>query len=160
MVYAMKLKNDPFWKIKFGKKFLLLYYFGEIPKPLKNEIIKYSKEHGMDIYSLLTIRDWCDRSIPTSPSLMVSYFVHASAVITNTFHGCALSILYQKAFAVHQEGKKKVENLLNMYRVEDHFFTDNNIDLQTCMEKAPATKDLIEYNRNKSLKLLNNHTKI
>lgn len=134
--------------------YLLLYYFDEPPQDLKNEIISFACKRKLKIISLITRRDWCNVFVPSSPQAMVSYYIKAKYVVTNTFHGCALSLLYGKPFAVHDEGKVKVTELMEGYNKTQHIFSDVE-DLEKILcDIMPAERMEIRRNAEKSLMYL------
>lgn len=139
--------------LHLNQPYLLLYYFGLIPDNIRRAIQQYAHTHQMRIVSLLTRRDWCDNFIPSSPGNMVSCYAGASAVITNTFHGCALSLIYQVPFAAHEEGKVKVKELLNTYESADRLFIDAN-NLSTILERKLNNKALVNTLAMQSLEKL------
>lgn len=104
------------------KPFLLLYYFNSFTQSQQESIIQYAKEKKLEIISLLSYRKWCNKSIMPSPQNLIFYFSHATCVITDTFHGTAFSLIYEKRFAVFDEGKNKVKELLLTYNKQDHLF--------------------------------------
>ncbi len=106
-------------------RYILLYYFGEIEASLQAGIQEYAAAHGLKIVSLLKDRAWCDYSIPADPMSMLQYFNSASAVVTNTFHGCAFSMIFERPFAAHDVGKIKVRDLLTSLGEENRLFTDS-----------------------------------
>lgn len=108
--------------IDISVPYLLLYYFGDISTEIQNAIISYASSHNLKVVSMPYVRKWCDMSRNQDPRNMVSYFQHAAAVITNTFHGCALSLVFEKPFAVHNEGKNKITSFLNLYHESDRYF--------------------------------------
>ena len=57
---------------------------------------------------------------------MIFYFKNASYILTDTFHGTAFSLIYEKKFAVFEEGKNKVKELLITYNMNDHLFNNYN----------------------------------
>lgn len=123
--------------------YLLLYYFDEPSEDLKNEIISLAREEKIKIISLITKRDWCDIFVPSSPQAMVSYYINAKYIVTNTFHGCALSLLYGKRFAVHDEGKVKVLELMEIYNQSKHIFSDaKDLKCKLCEEAPAKEKDI------------------
>jgi hypothetical protein len=133
--------------------YLLIYYFGSIPEDIRIAIQQYAQTHQMKIVSLLKRRDWCDAFISSSPCNMVSCFAGASAVVTNTFHGCALSLIYQIPFAAHEEGKVKVKELLNTYESADRLFTVGQ-NLTTILEQKLNNTELIKSLARQSLERL------
>ncbi len=117
--------NVFFKPISSKRPFLLLYYFGKIPKNLKKAIIEYASRQNLIIYSMPENRNWCYKSVLSSPHNMISYFSAAESIITNTFHGTAFSLIFEKPFAVFDSGKNKVEELLCRYGEKDRLFSDS-----------------------------------
>ena len=128
-------------QLHIKRSYILLYYFGNIPMDIRIAIREYAKARNMKIVSLLTKRDWCDYFIPSSPGNMVACYAGASAVVTNTFHGCALSLIFQVPFAAHEEGKVKVKELLDTYESADRLFIDAS-NLSVILERKLNNKEL------------------
>lgn len=126
---TLLLNKDDYLKLmkseKVGFKYLLLYYFGEPNEQLRSNIQCYAQKNNLKIVSLLKHRKWCHYNIPADPCNAILYFNYADAVITNTFHGCALSMIFEKAFAVHDEGKIKVSALLSQYDQKKRLFVNS-----------------------------------
>ena len=58
---------------------------------------------------------WCDEYIACGPRAFLGYLHNADYVITDTFHGSAMSIQYQKQFVCMGEGKAKTDSLLEEF---------------------------------------------
>ena len=111
-------------RLKTKRPYVLLYYFGNMPEPLKESIVSYANANGLDLVSMPSYRPWCNKSYISSPQNMVSLFMEATAIVTNTFHGTAFSLIFEKPFADHDVGKNKVKELLIRYGEESRLFTD------------------------------------
>lgn len=109
-------------KKKIQRPYLLLYFFGKITTDLQESLIRYAETNHLAIVSMPLIRSWCDYSEMSSPQNMISYFSSAQAIITDTFHGTAFSMVYGKPFAVHDDGKIKISELLSLYKEEQRLF--------------------------------------
>lgn len=109
-----------------GYKYILIYYFGELGENEILSLLKYAKDKKLKIVSFMTNRKWCDVIIPNSPYDFIRYFDNAEIVVTNTFHGCAFSLIFEKNFLVHSEGKNKVNELLGEYNCEHLLYDENN----------------------------------
>lgn len=146
---------------KIGFKYILLYYFGEPDEQLRSTIQDYAKKRNLRTVSLLRHRQWCDYSIPADPAKAILYFNNAEAVITNTFHGCALSMIFEKAFAVHEEGKIKVSNLLTQYDQQKRLFI-NSSDIYDLLDNSYKiiNNDKFDSVRKQSLELLHKALKV
>lgn len=137
------------------KPYILLYFFEYIPKQYYDKIISYAKLKNLKIVSFGSNRFWCDKSIIASPSGMISYFSNAECIITDTFHGSAFSIIYEKPFAVFNEGKNKVIELLKIYNLENHLFTDfNNLEKTLMQSNNVHSSGLYDKIRNNSINIL------
>lgn len=136
-------------------KYLLLYFFGTVGPELREEIRKIAEQKGLKIVSLLKHRAWCDQSVPADPFEVLRYYENASYVITNTFHGCAFSLIFESNFAVHNEGKIKVLDVLNRYGEAKRLFSDPKEigNIFSAPPKAEKSK-IFERNQKESLQKL------
>lgn len=137
-------------------RYLLIYCFGNIAI-MKDAIISYAKQRGLKTVSFLTKREWCDYSVEEDPRLMVTYYKYAACVVSNTFHGTAFSIIYEKPFAVFDEGKNKVKELLQMYKQEKRLISAPE-SLKKSLDCDITDDDIQTFNiiKEKSLTLLFN----
>lgn len=140
--------------IPSSKPYLLLYFFGSIPPILKNELLYYAKKHQLAIVSMPLSRTWCDVSVFSSPKNMVSYFFYAHSVVTDTFHGTAFSMIYEKSYAVYDAGKTKVVELLATYNEKNRLFKDvSKVSDILSINNTVIASGRIESVRNDSLYL-------
>ncbi len=111
------------------KNYILVYtydgYWG-----FSDEYIKATKEFAksknLPLVSVGFRNDWCDKWVAASPREFLGYLRNASYVVTDTFHGTAMSIQYEKQFVSMGKGKSKVESLLNDFGLSDRIFTADN----------------------------------
>ncbi|MBI9061910.1 MAG: polysaccharide pyruvyl transferase family protein [Marinilabiliaceae bacterium] len=99
----------------------LLVYITNIVNSEKQRIKQISKDKNLNIISIGYSNPWCDQSIiPISPIEWIGYFKNASFIATNTFHGVAFSLKYNKPFYIVDEitKKNKVHSLLNQLKVK------------------------------------------
>lgn len=147
-------------KTKIQRPYLLLYYFGRVSSDLQESLIRYAETNHLAIVSLPSIRPWCDDSEMSSPQNMISYFSSAQAIVTDTFHGTAFSMVYGKPFAVHNEGKIKVSELLSLYMEEQRLFRNpENISAILSIKNNDILSKKMETMRNNSISLLLNSLK-
>jgi len=73
---------------------------------------------------------WCDKNVIGTPFEIVGYMKNADYIITDTFHGCAFFIKFQKAFAsiIRESNKNKMSDLLIKFGLTDHLI-DNSSDI-------------------------------
>ena len=132
------------------KKYLIIYYFGILPDNLSVSINSIAKRNKLTIVSFFTHYSWCDIYVDSNPSLMITYYSIASYVLTNTFHGTLFAINFGIKFAVHDEGKMKVNDLLSEYDSSNHLFS-NSSDLENILALPPVDGGLVEENRSESI---------
>lgn len=137
------------------RPYLLLYIFKHISAELREALCEYARRNDFDIVSMPGKRSWCNMSLMSSPQNMVSYFRDAAAVVTDTFHGTALSILFDKRFAVFDEGKMKVTDLLESVGLTDLLFSDSS-QVSEILERGGGSRraELIASVRDNSVSLL------
>lgn len=136
-----------------SKKYLVIYFFGILPDNLHASITSFAKRNKLTIVSFFTHYSWCDIYVDSNPSLMVSYYSIASYVLTNTFHGTLFAINFGINFAVHDEGKMKVNDLLLEYDCCNHLFSKSS-DVEKILVLPTANGDLVKNNRFESINKL------
>ncbi len=101
---------------------------------------EFAKKRGLSLISVGFRNTWCDKWIAASPREFLGYLKNANYVITDTFHGTALSIQYQKQFVSMGKGKAKVESLLSEFSLCDRVFDENR-------SIEDITKNNIDYEK-------------
>lgn len=87
----------------------------------------------------------------------LSYIDHAEAIVTNSFHGTAFSIIYEKQFLsvkVATTGSR-AESLLTILDLKSQFIVDPNGDYSLKVDYTKVN-DVLKQEREKSLEYLNN----
>ncbi len=100
----------------------------------------FAKKKGLPLISAGFKNDWCDKSVACSPREFLGYLRNATYVVTDTFHGTAMSIWYQKQFVSMGRGKAKVESLLSELGLSERIFDEHN-----ALDSIAATD--IDYNK-------------
>lgn len=98
------------------EKYVFSYMLGSITESQKAFLKKYSHELAADVV-LLSDRD-DDSQLPAGPADFIGLIENASAVVTNSFHGAALSCLFQRPlFVMRRNGDdptfSRIETLSN-----------------------------------------------
>lgn len=88
-------------KIKPAKKYILFYSFGSIPNAYMAQLNLYAKKIDSEIIDL-GILDNGMVDTKVGPIEFVYLIQHAEFVFTNSFHGTAFSILFNKEFFVFE----------------------------------------------------------
>ncbi len=132
-----------------GKKYLLVYSMQRwMIEPSESAAIKaYAEKKGLMTVSAGTYHKWCDRNLVCNPIEWLEVFRGASEVITDTFHGTALSIITRKkaAFYIRELNRNKLTDLIGEMGLSDHIcleLTQANID--RIQEKDPDYSKLQE----------------
>ncbi len=111
------------------KNYILVYTY-DGSWGFSDEYIKatkeFAKKKGLPLVSVGFKNDWCDKVIPASPREFLGYLKNADFVVTDTFHGTAMSIQYNKQFVSMGRGKKKVESLLKEFGITDRLYSNVN----------------------------------
>lgn len=109
--------SKPYAKLKFDK--YILMYMIEFDRSLIRKFRKLRKETGLPIV-LVTLSGrktgFADQVVmDASPEEFLSLLAGAEMMVASSFHGCALSIVFQKPF-VSVSGKDKPTRILSMLR--------------------------------------------
>lgn len=126
-----------------GEKYILVYslsmpqsivdYAEDLSKKMKLKVIYFTLNN---LFSLKNKR----KVINGSPIDFINYFANSQYVITNSFHGTAFSLIFNKDFTVFKNSNKKhdnsrLENILSLAGLKDRMinegekvFFEGNID--------------------------------
>ncbi len=103
---------------------------------------------------------WCDLQISASPLDLLSYFRYAKAVVSDTFHGCILSIKYKRPFTAivrasnDYSNQQKLIGLLDLFQLQDRI-VNNPDDMTKIMAKEINYSSVDEKLFNKKQEALN-----
>ena len=106
--YAVKPQLD---------KYLLVYTYSFDADKIKRTK-EFAKQKGLKIVAVGNKFDWCDFSLPASPFEVLGLFMNAEYVVTDTFHGTALSIHFHRQFCTFADGKEKILELIKEFHLE------------------------------------------
>lgn len=117
------------------EKYLILYaYSGRISDSEVDYLSKYAKKRGLKIYAIGGVQKYVDEFIVGSPFEVLSYFLNAEAVVTDTFHGSIFSIIAKRPFATIMRkslgnsygNEEKLSDLLARLHLKDHIARNVN----------------------------------
>lgn len=148
------------------KKYCLVYALIGYPKVEKDKIAAFAKKRGLEVVILPFNRQNClnrfNKQFGLSPQEFLNYVAHAEYVFTNSFHGLAFSVLFQKQFTLlgcdSEEGLAKRERLidiLTLFSIENRNFekVEEKIDYTAVNAvirlRLDESKKYIEENINK-----------
>lgn len=106
------------------KKYCLVYALIDYPKSEDQQIVQYARAHDLEVRIVPFNRRNClnryGKEFDAGPVEFLNLIAHAEFVFTNSFHGMAFSILFQKQFhllsAVSEEGNKKRDRLNDLLK--------------------------------------------
>lgn len=115
--------------------YLLLYYVVESDPEIINKALLFAQSHHLKIIELT---DKIEQNLLTKNSNVeviykydagieewIGYFKYANFVFTNSFHGCCLSIIFEKNFFVsRRKNYDKITALLNSLSLENRIIDD------------------------------------
>lgn len=86
----------------------------------------YARTKGLKIVSPGFYQKWVDINVDVDPIELLHWFKGADCVVTNTFHGCVMSIITGREMAVRMRGNaNKLYNLMQEYNIEERIFDEN-----------------------------------
>lgn len=120
----------------------------------------YARKNGWKVVSPGFYHKWADKSVNTDPIELLNWFQHAECVVTNTFHGCVMSIITGREMAIKlRKGTSSHDNANKLYNLmQEYEITDRMIDDKMQMDEVfcrkvnwEATNLQIKERRAKSL---------
>jgi Polysaccharide pyruvyl transferase. len=119
-------------------QYLLVYaYESRLNDPKEYQpILDYAHKNGLIVVCPGFYHKWADKNINADPVELLRYFKYAKAVVTDTFHGCVMSIISGREMAVkarkgnaNQDNANKLLNLMEEYCIADRRIGDDwNLD--------------------------------
>ena len=98
--------------------YILVYTYG-FSESMVQKVKELSQKVHLPIISAAQKFDWCDRAIPASPLGFLELIKKAKYVVTDTFHGTVLSIIFHKQFVSFASHKPKVFDILKQMGLEE-----------------------------------------
>ena len=109
--------------------YILTYFLGDIPERAKNESIEYANQLNAKIYNLMDYSQ--EELFVTGPEEFLYLIAHAKLILTDSFHACVFSFLFEKPFLVYsREGNEKsmlsrLNTLLKKFDLERKYVDSN-----------------------------------
>lgn len=131
-------------RVDFSKPYILTYFLGGQSDKAKADIQKYCKQYGFVEYNLQELNGHYPYA--STPGEFIYMVEHAALVMTDSFHACVFSFLFQRPFLVYQRVganmMSRIDTLLNKFDLERKY-VDGGIE-----------NDLFECDYNKGFKQL------
>ena len=155
---------DIFCMNKIGKKYILVYAFS-VSDNMRDFINKLSAQKNLPVIILkpeksLSKNYGINRAVYktlVSPEEWVNYFYNASYIVTNSFHGTAFSINFNKNFFVEflpesAGTNSRLSNILYSLNLENRII-NSNMDVDICTDFSEVNKKLM-LKREESMEFL------
>ncbi len=109
--------------------YVLVYKFSDNEKPLTEFAYRYAKEHHKPLVIVQSsLKNYKDAMIirNASPNQFLWLIDHAHLVVTNSFHGTAFSVLFEKNFYSEANVSRgtRITEILHLYRLSSHIMLD------------------------------------
>ena len=142
-----------------SKKYILSYFLGNKSEKIDKEIKRIASENGCEIIDLM---DKNSEYYQTGPSEFLYLEKNAFFTITDSFHSCVFSILYDTPFIVCDRQKNnvktmgsRIDTLLSKFKLESRKYSGEISDEMLQCNYSIA-KDILEIERKKALKFIQN----
>lgn len=154
-----KIQKKPKKMIK--EKYILTYFLGEKTQKLSEEINKLRKDNNLKVINLCDIEDKDFYSC--GPSEFLYLFNHAELVLTDSFHACVFSMIFNKPFYVFDRNSKgmksmnsRLDTLLSTFKQEQRKINslEGIEDVFACDYKE--SYEILKVKQNESLSFLKN----
>ena len=147
-------------KIPFNGYIAVYCYFRRNDKEVK-QIKQLARKLGKKLVSVGLYNSWCDYCVANQSLNPFVYYEDADYVISNTFHGIAFAITFQKDFiAVLRSGSNKVQSMLEDMGLSSRIVDGNDSDIMLEILKKPINyprvSSELEYRRKKSFDFIGN----
>ena len=141
------------------EKYMIVYAYDQrMNAPAEVAAIKeYARNHGLKVVSPGFFHKWVDKNVYCDPIELLNWFQHAECVITDTFHGCVISIITCREMAVKlRDNANKLFNLMTEYEITDRK-VDDSMQLENVFSKKvnwEVTNNQVRKRRAASLEYL------
>ena len=140
----------------FDKKYMIVYaYDNRLNDEYEYRNIKlFAKKHNLVTVSPGFYHKWVDKNVDCNPVELLSWFKYAECVVTDTFHGCVMSIITEREMAIKlRDNANKLFNLMSEYEITDRCL-DDNWNIESIFDKKvdwTKTKEQISQRRKASI---------
>lgn len=158
ILYGYEKEIADFSRPKLPKYLLVYAYESRLNDPREYEkILEYAHKRGLMVACPGFYHSWADKNINTDPIELLKYFKYAECVVTDTFHGCVMSLITGCDMAVIiRDNANKLVNLMEEYEITNRRL-DKNHSLNEVFSKNvdwESTNKQITQRRKKSMEYL------
>ncbi len=140
------------------KDFIMTYFLGEMDNNLKKYINKIAEENNLEIINFGDVKN--KDTYILDPSSFIAHIREAKIIFTDSFHGVAFSIIFNKPFLVFErlsEGPSmytRIDNILSIFGLQFREFK-GNYDIDDILNvDYSAVNDILEHERQRSINYL------
>ena len=110
-------------------RYILKYFLGDMSKEKSEEIERFAKENNCEIIDILDKNTFYG----TGPSEFIYLIKNSFMVLTDSFHSCVFSIIFNRPFLVFEREEKeemlkdmnsRIVTLLEKFELKNRSFTD------------------------------------
>lgn len=151
-----------------NNNYILIFAFGRITSTMKKFVEELAKSSGLEIvymtFSFLRSLNATYEKV-TGPEKFLGLFKNAQYVVTNSFHGTAFSILFNKHFFVEkhvheQELGSRLKNILNVFNLRNREISDGHCSAINSPIDYETVNSILAVEREKSLEFIKRTIKI
>lgn len=123
------------------EKYLLLYFLGDITGSYQSMIHEIAEKYGLKVVNLL---DESEDYFSCGPSEFLYLIHHAELVLTDSFHGSALSYIFDRPFRIfRREGiipdmNTRLVNLMDKLGLGEEYYISEKTGIDSVMDAAPS----------------------
>ena len=144
-------------QLKADKKYILKYFLGHVSEEKEKEIERFAKENNCDIIDILDKNSF----YATGPSEFVYLIKNAFLVLTDSFHSCVFSIIFNRPFLIFErdeEGMRnmnsRIDTLLQKFKLDGRRF-DGNISNEHINVDYSHIADILKLEQENTINFLN-----
>lgn len=112
------------------RKYIFTYFLGNMSDERRKAIDTFAREND---YEIVDFSDENGKYYYSGPSEFVYYIANAEAILCDSFHACAFSIVFNKPFTyMPREGatsnmSTRLVSLFDMFKIDNGILIDNDI---------------------------------
>lgn len=137
------------------EKYILIYFLESISNEAKRLIMHLSSQYNIialsgDIHGEKYVPEQCVTLVTPGPAHFIALVKHAEMILTNSFHACVFSLIYNKQFLVFDRSgryssmKSRINDFLREFKLEDRKYS--HIDQCTDIDYSIAN-DILKKRR-------------
>jgi hypothetical protein len=153
-----KIEEEPQQKIP--ERYLLVYFLGDVPERYKLFIAQMAEKLCLKILELSELPDTPLYNI--GPQHFLYSLRHADYICTDSFHGTALSVIFEKQFTVFYRQDKdvpmnaRIDSLLHKMDLSDRLYCRLTVEQSSLPIDYEKVKGRLEIERYKAENYLKN----